>query len=277
VAGPGSGWELSALNVPSPGTVASYRKGRYHCHETATEWRVHLDRYDPKIHPFLHLADDAPLLLMIADTFGTLLQETRRGGSRDTRLLLEDQETTWQRLILAGLSAGAIGCLILLDPLVSFQVILTVLIPLLLVALGVIALARNIWGKMSRERSGRDLLPGLITIITGVIAFFLPLETFAGVILGILAVWAIGSALLSFGNLTRGRISVPEGFSLRLVIGGFSLLLAVLISLNPVGAVHLLMVTVGVLALLVGLVQVMDGIQLWRRMVGYTGADCPGT
>jgi uncharacterized membrane protein HdeD (DUF308 family) len=99
---------------------------------------------------------------------------------------------------------------------------------------------------------------------------------FAGVILGILAVWAIGSALLSFGNLTRGRISVPEGFSLRLAIGGFSLLLALLISLNPVGAVHLLMVTVGVLALLVGIVQAVDGIQLRRRMAGCTGPDRSG-
>jgi hypothetical protein len=39
-----SGWEKSKINVPSPGTIDSYRKGQYHVHETATEWRVHLDR-----------------------------------------------------------------------------------------------------------------------------------------------------------------------------------------------------------------------------------------
>ena len=37
----------------------------------SAEWRVHLDRYDPKVHPLLHLVDDAPLLLMISDTFMT--------------------------------------------------------------------------------------------------------------------------------------------------------------------------------------------------------------
>src|SRR5512138_2059168 len=76
-------WALSRINVPSPGTLASYRNGRYHAHETATEWRVHLDRYDPKEHPVLHLADDAPLLLMISDTFMTLIMETRRSSIRD--------------------------------------------------------------------------------------------------------------------------------------------------------------------------------------------------
>jgi hypothetical protein len=37
---PDTGWKKSGINVPSPGTLASYRKGRYHVHETKTEWRV---------------------------------------------------------------------------------------------------------------------------------------------------------------------------------------------------------------------------------------------
>ena len=68
-----AGWKKSALNVPSPGTIASYRKGQYHVHETKDEWKVHLDRYDPDEHPVMHLLDDAPLLLMIGDTFITLI------------------------------------------------------------------------------------------------------------------------------------------------------------------------------------------------------------
>ncbi|HOZ42626.1 MAG TPA: hypothetical protein PLD13_03425, partial [Methanoculleus sp.] len=38
-------WKRSAINVPSPGTIASYRKGQYHAHETASEYHVHMDRY----------------------------------------------------------------------------------------------------------------------------------------------------------------------------------------------------------------------------------------
>jgi hypothetical protein len=45
-----SGWEKEKINVASPGTIVSYRKGQYHVHETTTEWRVHLDRHDPKLH-----------------------------------------------------------------------------------------------------------------------------------------------------------------------------------------------------------------------------------
>ncbi|HEU17517.1 MAG TPA: hypothetical protein ENO06_02160, partial [Methanolinea sp.] len=65
------------LNIPSPGTIASYRKGLYHVHETTTEWRVHLDRRDPKVHPVWHLIDDAPLLLMIGGTFRALFMDVR--------------------------------------------------------------------------------------------------------------------------------------------------------------------------------------------------------
>ena len=41
--------------------------------EVKTEGWVHLDRYDPKAHSLLHLADDAPLVLMISRmAIGTL-------------------------------------------------------------------------------------------------------------------------------------------------------------------------------------------------------------
>ena len=41
----GSGWVRSRINIPTPGTIDSYRNGQYHLHETSTEFRVHLDRY----------------------------------------------------------------------------------------------------------------------------------------------------------------------------------------------------------------------------------------
>jgi hypothetical protein len=62
----GPDWIVSLINIPTPGTIASYRKGKYHLHETKKAYKVHLDRYDPKKHPIFHLIDDAPLLLMIS-------------------------------------------------------------------------------------------------------------------------------------------------------------------------------------------------------------------
>ncbi|MDD1719630.1 MAG: hypothetical protein LUQ25_06195 [Methanoregulaceae archaeon] len=260
----GPGWKRSSINVPSPGTVASYRRGQYHAHETADEWRVHLDRYDPEVHPLMHLADDAPLLLMIADTFGTLLKSGRDKRGRDTRLLLEEQRTTWQRLVLAGLSAIAAGLIILLDTLSSFEVLLGLVIPLVLLFLGIVTLWRAVrpaflgWGS---------LVPGFVTLLAGAIVSLIPVELFAGVILVVLGAWAFASASLSFWHLAGGRTAVPEGFGLRLFLGLFSVALAVLIFIEPVGVVDLLMTLVGALGVLAGIVMVVDGNQLRRRMV----------
>jgi len=93
-----TGWRKSAINVPSPGTIASYRKGRFHVHETKTEWRVHLDRYDPKKNPVMHLVDDAPLILMISDTFMTLVMDTKRTAIRNTADILRTQRFIWQEI-----------------------------------------------------------------------------------------------------------------------------------------------------------------------------------
>ena len=98
-----TGWVKSGINVPSPGTIACYRKARFHVHETKTQWRVHLDRYDPKVHPFLHLVDDAPLVLMISDTFMTLVMNTRRTEIKNTAHLLKTQGFIWQEQVFSGL------------------------------------------------------------------------------------------------------------------------------------------------------------------------------
>ena len=98
-------WVKSRINVPSPGTRASYRKGQYHAHEQQTEWHVHLDNYDPKVHPVLHLIDDAPLLLMIGDTVVTLIAGTRKKTGKEEEILKDqvDQANclTVQRIIFA--------------------------------------------------------------------------------------------------------------------------------------------------------------------------------
>ena len=89
-------WKKSPINVPTPGTIASYRNGQYHVHETKTEWMVHLDRYDPKLHPVLHLMDDAPLFLMISETL-VMLSSEARGKSTNIESKLKEQERFLKR------------------------------------------------------------------------------------------------------------------------------------------------------------------------------------
>ncbi len=258
------GWKKSAINVPSPGTIASYRKGRYHVHETPTEWRVHLDRYDPARHPLMHIADDAPLLLMIGSTFTTLLVDTR--SPKNTVEILKEQTIAWQSLILAGFAMGLIGTFILLHPFAFFEGILSIVVPLSVTFLGAVIVWRGIRIRPTGENPGGRMILGLGVMLLGVILFFLPARILAGFLCVMLAVWTFSSALLSVKRLRKGRIGVPSGFYPQVALTLLSLMLAVLLFLVPQAALALLLGLVALLILLLGVMLVVQGASLMRRM-----------
>jgi len=258
-------WEKSGINIPSPGTIASYRNGQYHVHETLTEWRVHLDNYDPKRHPFLHLIDDAPLLLMIGDTFAALIAGSReKTGDEDT--ILEGQTNAWQDLVLVGLLLILIGLFIITNPVYTFHGITQILIPLVIIGIGTF----TVWKSMRFRSSGslpKDLLyRGIGIILVGIIAFYLPLAVWVTVILGILALWMLSSGIMLLGRALKGRSAIPEGFVSRVGIAVLSIVLVGLIIINPQDVLALLMVIMGSVALVLGVVLLVNGIRLKRRM-----------
>jgi uncharacterized membrane protein HdeD (DUF308 family) len=259
------GWEKSGINVPSPGTIASYRKGQYHVHETAAEWRVHLDNYDPKLHPFLHLIDDAPLLLMIGDTFATLIAETRN-ATGDEESILEGQKRAWQDQILAGLFFILIGVFVVTNPLLTFEGIFRLLVPLVIIALGLFTFLRGFEVRSFRVRSEGLLYRGLTAVLIGFIAFFLPLAVWVALLLGILALWMLASAFMLLSRARKGRAAIPEGFTSRIVIAILSLCLFSLIIIDPLAVIGLLMVILGLVALVLGIVLTVNGIRLRKRM-----------
>ena len=260
------GWEKSSINIPSPGTIASYRKGQYHVHETATEWHVHLDRYDPKVHPLLHLVDDAPLLLMIAGVFVTLLIHKKGTTEKETRIILEEQARGWQILILIGIFSMLVGLLIISDPLVAFGGMVNVLIPTIIICIGILIIAKSISHRLKKVASHVSFLFGLCVCTSGAIAYYLPEELWAAMILAILAAWTFASSLLLLKRVAKGRTAVPEGFFSRLVIGILSLVLAVMIVIIPEGVLYLLMSIVAVIAILSGIALMVNGVQLRHRM-----------
>jgi uncharacterized membrane protein HdeD (DUF308 family) len=261
------GWKRSAINVPTPGTVASYRKGRYHVHETATEWKVHLDRYDPAVHPVMHLVDDAPLIFMIAATFVALVDDVWRTHPEDTRAVLEEQTTAWQMLVLIGLAVMAAGAFIALNPLQSFSSITSLLIPLVFIVLGILIARKGADIRPLRIVSARRLLAGITVIFTGVISYDLPESVWGAIIFVLIGLWGFGSAFMAFCRLSRGRQAVPEGFYTWCAIGCLSLLLALLIFMTPLALVALLTIVLGAIALLTGLVLVVNGLRLRGRMI----------
>lgn len=265
------GWERSFINIPTPGTVASYRKGHYHAHETEYAYSVHLDRYDPKNHPFLHLVDDAPLLLMIADTFITLVASARKSPEMKIGVSLREQKRTWQIMFLVGVALALTALWIVFNPLLTFVGMTNVLVPAAIMALGVVISRKGVSRDAKKIVSPGSLFLGISVFLLGVVSFFLSLEIFIQVVLLILSFWAFGSAWMSFSLVAKGKDSVPEGFFRRMFIGIFSLLLALLILLIPDAMVALLMELLGVLVLLLGVVLCAGGWRLRAKMKDASG------
>jgi uncharacterized membrane protein HdeD (DUF308 family) len=261
-----AGWVKSPINVPTPGTIASYRKGQYHVHEQQTEWHVHLDNHDPKVHPYLHLVDDAPLLLMIGDTVVTLIAGTRK-KTGDEKEILEDQKRSWKEQVLVGILLMVVGVFISLNPQLAFEGIMLLLLPLVIVGLGIITAWQGIASSPIRVLSGGLLYRGIGIIIAGLIAFYLPLGLWMVVILGILALWMFASAIILLARARKGRAAIPEGFTSRVLIAILSLMFGVLILMDPKSMIQVLLVIVGVIAFLLGLMVMVNGIRLRNRMI----------
>jgi uncharacterized membrane protein HdeD (DUF308 family) len=260
-----SGWVKSPINVPTPGTIASYRKGQHHVHEQQTEWHVHLDNHDPKVHPYLHLVDDAPLLLMIGDTVVTLIAGTRKKTGNEKEIL-EDQKKSWKEQVLVGTLFFLVGVFIAANPLLAFQGLMLLLVPLAIIGIGIITAWHGIAFSPFRVLPGGPLYRGIGIVVAGIIAFYLPLSLWVIVILGIIALWMFLSAFVLLSRARKGRAAIPEGFTSRLVIAILSLLLGLLIFVNPKGMLQALMVIVGAIAFLLGLMLLVNGIRLRNRM-----------
>jgi uncharacterized membrane protein HdeD (DUF308 family) len=261
------GWVKSAINIPTPGTIASYRKGQYHVHETATEWKVHLDRYDPKKHPVMHLVDDAPFIMMVTDTLLALVMETR--GTGDTQQILNVQKRAWQLEILIGFVVIVVGANILSDPRGAFYSLFLVLFPLLIIGLGILMVARGLRYRARGGISWGTVASGLGICLIGFLAFQFSMQFWIVVILTILAVWGLASAIVSFLNVRKARKGLavlPEGLFYRLVLGIVSLVLVVLIFLAPIRIVTILIRILGIIALVLGITLIVNGIRLRERM-----------
>lgn len=266
-----SGWKRSTLNVPSPGTIASYRKGRYHVHETRTEWRVHLDRHDPETHPLLHLADDAPLLLMIGDTCGTLITHIREASGTRPRDILEEQRVSWQRQVLLGFVFFCAGFLIASNPIGFLNGVTQLVIPPLLLCLGAVIAWKGFHTHAGDASGGsvdtEEVVQGIAICGTGIISFSLPLLVWSLAILAVLGVWALGSAVILLVPILRHRAGISEGFWSRCITGVLSLVLVVAFVFMPRESVMLLVTALGMIAVLLGVMFIVNGWRLRQWMV----------
>jgi uncharacterized membrane protein HdeD (DUF308 family) len=201
---------------------------------------------------------------MIGDTFITLVSGTRiRTG--DEKMILEGQEKAWQKMTFLGLFLILIGLFIITRPWLVFRGIIHLAIPLLTIAVGVVAIGKSVNLHQPKLLSGSFLFLGIGITLAGIIAFYMPLEVWITLIMGTLAVWMFASAIILLWRARRGRTAIPERFTSRIVIALASLLLVVFIFLYPIRTLVLLVTIIGWLAVIPGLMLVISGIRLRKK------------
>jgi len=262
----GEEWVRSQINVPTPGTIASYRSGQYHLHETKTELKVHLDRYDPKKHPLLHLIDDAPLLLMISETFITLISFTRQQSLSDTGGQRDEQNAVLRHHLILGPLLIFLGFIFIFIPDLTFLGLTTLLIPGVVLLSGVLTLVSSVSVDPFRVTSRNDLISGVWIIGVAIILGWIPPRLWGGMILVLLSGWMFASSAMLLRRVLKGRRAVPEGFVSRMLIGAVSLLLGGASLIAPEAVLMIFMDILGLLTVTAGGVVTITGIRLRRMM-----------
>ncbi|MDD4455128.1 MAG: DUF308 domain-containing protein [Candidatus Methanomethylophilaceae archaeon] len=257
----GPDWKRSAINVPSPDTVASYRKGQYHAHETASEYRVHMDRYDPEKNPIMHLVDDAPLALMLHETMETVFVTGKDATRKDPLQRLADQHMTWKLRMGLGIVLVAMGAILLLLAFYGTTSFFAVILPSLVLLLGLIAIVKGIQQRDRKEHANKDIIRGGIVAGTGIVLFVF-WELYLILILLVLAVWLFSSAVVTLLRAVRERGDLTKGFWYTLGLGVSSLVLGILAITLPGGLVRLLIFLLAGVVLMAGAFMVLDAYGL---------------
>jgi uncharacterized membrane protein HdeD (DUF308 family) len=262
----GEGWVPSQINIPTPGTIASYRKGQYHMHVTRTDLRVHLDRYDPKIHPMLHLIDDAPLLLMISETFITLISFTRHSYIRSTVGRLQEQNKVLRHHMILGPIIIFLGVLFIIIPELTFYGITNLVIPGIVIIAGLLTLKNGISLQPFRIVDRNDILSGTWMLGVAILLVYLSPQFWVTVFLVFLAGWMFASSVMLLRRVLKGRKAVPEGFISRMLIGIISLLIGIFSLITPLAVLMIFLDILGVLTMTIGIVITLTGVKLRALM-----------
>jgi len=257
----GPEWKFSPINVPSQDTIASYRNGQYHLHETKTEYRVHLDRYDPDKNPILHLIDDAPLVLMILETLETIYMTARDVKKNPGSDFIKEQRLTWKLRMVLGIILLSISGILGMIALNQDERLFSMILPSIVFFTGALILAHGLYMGKRKEHSKKDVVNGFLIMIGGIFMALL-WELYLFIILFILAIWFFGSAYVSLRRVIKEKKEIPQGLWLSMGMGIGSLAFGVLTIFVPD---ILLEILVGILAVIVGIIGfgfLLDGYGL---------------
>jgi uncharacterized membrane protein HdeD (DUF308 family) len=254
----GDRWKKSPVNVPTPETIASYRNGQYHAHETEGDYRVHVDRYDPEKNPVMHLVDDAPLALMIFETLETLTVSAKDARREDKVARVTNMRLSGGMRIGLGVLVFAIGFVLLLLAFGTTVLLFEVVVPALVVLAGVVLLANGIRLRVRGEHAKKEVVRGLALIAGGVLLYFF-WAIYVVLLLLILAAWFLSSAAVTFARVVRTRGKLSQGFGFTLGLGIVSLLFGYWAFVEPARLLKILVLVLGVITILAGVFLMIDG------------------
>jgi uncharacterized membrane protein HdeD (DUF308 family) len=217
----------------------------------------------------MHLVDDAPLVLMISDTFMTLVMDTKRREIQKTADILKTQMFIWQEQVVFGLVLCLGGLFIVNNPINFFRNLFGLIIPCGIMGLAIIFLVRPFRSRLPEKYRTMDISRGIGIFCAGILAYILPLILWVIFVLGILALWMIASAGILLQRVVKGQHAVPEGFYSRTAIGIISLVLAILLFVSPAGILVLLVEILGIITILLGMTLCINGLRLrtWMKQV----------
>jgi uncharacterized membrane protein HdeD (DUF308 family) len=254
-------WKKSPVNVPTPETIASYRNGQYHAHETEQDYRVHVDRYDPEKNPVMHLVDDAPLALMIFETLETLTVSTGDVKREDPVARIVNLRLSGGMRIALGALVFGIGFVLLLLAVGTTVLLFEVVVPALVVLAGIVLLSNGIRLRVRGEHAKKDVVRGL-ALIAGAVMLYLFWAFYVVLLLLILAAWFLSSAAVTLGRVVRTRGKLSQGFAFTLGLGVVSLLFGYWAFADPARLLKILVLVLGVITILAGIFLVTDGYGL---------------
>jgi uncharacterized membrane protein HdeD (DUF308 family) len=164
------------------------------------------------------------------------------------------------------------GISIVFHPSLAFRSLFGLVIPGLILLLGLVMVTRGFRSRAEGGISWGPVWSGLGTCVIGVLALVLPERTWALGILIILALWGFASAAVAIIAVKKGESVGPETLGKRLALGIISLVLTILIFIAPFGVVWILTQVLGVIALVLGITLVVNGVRIWKRMRGSQGS-----
>jgi uncharacterized membrane protein HdeD (DUF308 family) len=181
-----------------------------------------------------------------------------------TGLLGTVSDAAWQVLLTAGLAAIVLGLLVLVWPKATLAVVGALFGVYLLIS-GIFQLVGAFGAHVPRSMRVLGFISGAVSVFLGLICFRGPAQSIL-----LLALW-IGFAWLLRGVMHTAMAVQDEEIPARgwqIFLGVISALAGIVLIVSPFGSIAALTLVTGVWLIVLGIVEVIHGIQLRARLGG---------